>query len=55
MYDVKKGAGGLCAPLEIRIAITVRDGAESLKGSHRTGGRRIFLKTSGPFSLMNTL
>ncbi len=44
----------LCSKSESRLPTVVRDGVVSLKGFHRTGDGRIFLKTSAPLSLIKT-
>ncbi len=39
-------------PLETDSKLVIRDDAVTLKGSHRMGDRRIFLKISQPYTLM---
>jgi hypothetical protein len=53
---IKGAVGAVCAftAHDGCLPITVGDGAVTLKGRHRMGDGRIFLKTFAPLSLINT-
>jgi hypothetical protein len=53
MLNQRRSQSGVCVTAQL-VPITVRDGAVTLKGSHKMGDGRIFLKTSAPLSLMTT-